>query len=629
MGGQVSAAGNAHSFGDGRHVAANAPDRNLKDHRLSLNLRRRRSPVSDPALADDAAGGSSVAQDHLPRRKLLLWTCTGLAGLLVFTALAVPDKPGALTSLHNARISLLRLPLEGILGAAILLATPDRGRRAVAIALGAALGVLGILKVVNMGFREVLGRRFNPVLDWSLLGDGYNYLVETSGRVAAIGAAIGAIALSLAFVAVITTAVRHLADVTARHHRPARRFVAALVPVWVVLALLSGHAFPGMPRSSDNAAVLARNTLLGVPKALADRAEFAELARSDAFRGVRNDQLLSGLRGHDVVFGVVESYGRTALEDPPMASIVGPALAANERQLTQAGFAARSAFLTSSTYGGSSWLAHATYQSGVWIDNPDRYRQLVSGDRLTITKAFQTAGWDTVGVEPGNTKAWPEAEFYGYDRVWDARNLGYRGPRFGWSRVPDQFTLAAFQKYAYANKQGPIMAEITLTSSHTPWSPTPQLVDWDALGDGTVYGPMAEAGEQPLKGVAPIQVRYAESINYSIGSLLSWARTYGDDDLVLILFGDHQPNARVSGNGASHDVPITIVAKDPAVFDKIAGWNWEEGLRPSAEAPLWKMDAFRDRFLTAFGTPDSPAHRLLPPSTPPPSAVVGGPGRWR
>ena len=42
--------------------------------------------------------------------------------------------------------------------------------------------------------------------------------------------------------------------------------------------------------------------------------------------------------------------------------------------------------------------------------------------------------------------------------------------------------------------------------------------------------------------------------------------TYGDDNLVLIMLGDHQPATIVSGQGASHDVPITIVAKDPAVL---------------------------------------------------------------
>jgi hypothetical protein len=301
-----------------------------------------------------------------------------------------------------------------------------------------------------------------------------------------------------------------------------------------------------------------------------------------------------------VVIGVVESYGRAALEDPRIAKVVVPALTHEEGELTKAGFAARSAFLTSSTYGGSSWLAHATFQSGVWIDNPDRYRQLVSGDRLTLTRAFHTAGWDTAAVEPGNSKAWPEGDFYRYNQVRDARNLGYQGPDFGWSPMPDQFVLNTFQRDVYAKRQGPLMAEVTLTSSHTPWNPVPRMVDWADAGNSAVYGPMA------VKSPAPIRTRYGVSIAYSIGSLLSWARTYGDKDLVIVMFGDHQANAKVSGAGASHDVPVTIIARDPAVLDKISGWGWQNGLRPAPDAPLWKMDAFRDKFLHAFSAPGAP-----------------------
>ena len=75
-----------------------------------------------------------------------------------------------------------------------------------------------------------------------------------------------------------------------------------------------------------------------------------------------------------------------------------------------------------------------------------------------------------------------------------------------------------------------------------------------------------------------------------------------DDNLVLVVLGDHQPAAVVSGEGASHDVPISVVAKDPAVLDRIGGWGWQTGLRPGATAPVWPMDAFRNRFFTAFGT---------------------------
>ena len=76
---------------------------------------------------------------------------------------------------------------------------------------------------------------------------------------------------------------------------------------------------------------------------------------------------------------------------------------------------------------------------------------------------------------------------------------------------------------------------------------------------------------------------------------------------MLIFLGDHQPASIITGDGATHDVPITIIAKDPAVLDKIAGWQWDAGLRPGPQAPVWPMEAFRDRFLTAFGPEHVPA----------------------
>ncbi|MET0417671.1 MAG: sulfatase, partial [Actinoplanes sp.] len=356
--------------------------------------------------------------------------------------------------------------------------------------------------------------------------------------------------------------------------------------------------------ASDTSAALAKTTARQIPAALRDQRQFLEAARNDPFRGTPPADLVAGLAGKDVIFGVVESYGRSVLEDPAMAAVLDPVLRAGEQKLAGAGYRAKSGMLTSSTFGGGSWLAHGTFQSGLWINSQQRYRQLTAGDRLTLTGAFQQAGWRTVGVEPGNTVHWPEAAFYGYDTVYDSRNMGYRGPRFGWSRMPDQYTLAAFQRDEYAKKRGPLMAELTLTSSHEPWTPVPSMIDWDAVGDGSVFASMAK-GSEPRKRLwkdqAKTQLEYARSVAYSVDSLVSWAEKYGDENLVLIIFGDHQPIPLASGNGASHDVPITVVAQDPAVLDRIAGWGWQDGLKPGPEAPLWRMDEFRDRFFTAFG----------------------------
>jgi len=212
---------------------------------------------------------------------------------------------------------------------------------------------------------------------------------------------------------------------------------------------------------------------------------------------------------------------------------------------------------------------------------------------------------------PGTTGAWPEGKFYGYDTVWDARNLGYQGPRFSWAPMPDQYTLKQLNKVEYkVPGRGPLMVEMPLVSSHTPWAPIPQyLPDWNQVGDGSIYGPMVANGTKPgalWQDPKQVRVEYGKSIVYTLTSLINWVKNYGDPNLVLVFLGDHQASPIVSGDNASHDVPIAMVAKDPAVFDRITAWNWDDGLRPSTKAPVWPMNAFRDKFFTAFGSTPQP-----------------------
>jgi hypothetical protein len=148
-------------------------------------------------------------------------------------------------------------------------------------------------------------------------------------------------------------------------------------------------------------------------------------------------------------------------------------------------------------------------------------------------------------------------------------------------------------------------------SSHQPWTPLPRLLDWDDLGDGSVFDGMQDAGPAPADVVGNEErttALYGQSIEYTLSSLISFVTTFHaqDDDLVLVMVGDHQPISTVSGADASRDVPITILAADPAVLDRTTSWGWDDGMLPGPDAPVWRMDAFRNRFLTAFGPP-SPA----------------------
>jgi hypothetical protein len=123
------------------------------------------------------------------------------------------------------------------------------------------------------------------------------------------------------------------------------------------------------------------------------------------------------------------------------------------------------------------------------------------------------------------------------------------------------------------------------------------------VGDGSVFDGMPEqASSKAVIWRSPQRIRaaYGRSVRYSLRSLVSFVQTYGDRDLVLVFLGDHQPATVVSGEHAGHDVPVTVVAHDPAVLARISGWGWQPGLRPHPDAPVWRMDAFRDRFLAAF-----------------------------
>ncbi len=79
---------------------------------------------------------------------------------------------------------------------------------------------------------------------------------------------------------------------------------------------------------------------------------------------------------------------------------------------------------------------------------------------------------------------------------------------------------------------------------------------------------------------ADVKTAYGQSIQYSLRALISFVQTLHDNNLVLILLGDHQPAAIVSGSGASHDVPITIIAHDPHVMSRISSWGWQDGMLP-------------------------------------------------
>ncbi|WP_367326285.1 CDP-alcohol phosphatidyltransferase [Streptomyces sp. HUAS ZL42] len=543
---------------------------------------------------------------HPGAARVLYFATTLLCALLVFVCLQVPNTLAALKP-----VAFMRLPAEAVMGAVVLLSLPRRARIAVSAFAGALLGAMTLLNVLDMGFWDYLGRPFNVVLDWGLLDDAQSYLKDSLGEAATLGITVGAVALVVLLIVLVALATVRLGNLLARHRAGASRATLIVGTVWITCTALNLQ-IAGVPIASQHTAGALKVQARTIRDTLRDEAAFGKEAGRDTFGNTPAAQLVPDLRGKDVILTFIESYGRSAIEDPVMAPGVDRTLAASTRSLEKAGFHAKSGWLTSATYGGSSWLGHSTTLSGLWIDNQQRYRTVMSSDHLSLTKIFQKTGaWDTVGVMPGVQKAWPEQKYYGLDKVYNAFEMGYRGPKFSWSTMPDQYALEAFQRLEHGRtRDKPLMSEIILTSSHQPWAPIPRMVGWDELGDGSVFAGIEQAGhkaEDVIADTTKSRQEYGRSVEYSVTALTQWLERYGSDDTVLVFLGDHQPISRVSGNHASRDVPISIVAKDPKVLDKIAGWNWTDGLRPAHNAPVWKMSSFRDRFLTAYGSTPHPS----------------------
>jgi hypothetical protein len=505
---------------------------------------------------------------------------TLLALLLLHAVLLLPTYPDNIAPRAFAALSI-ELPVL------ILLCALPLGRLGVILRALVALGltVFAVIKVANIATFLGFNRAFNPVVDPSLIPIAIETLGMTSTGLV-VAAVAGTVLLIGALMALFFWSARVFA-------RP-----AMLVLGGILLATAVGLKFtPWRDYSSTEASVFTRDQIANVGLSLAAAAQFKRDVAADPFRDIPGERLLTRLKGNDVLLIFVEAYGRTAFDaEAPVRQ-----LRESEAALRAAGYSMRSTWLVSPTFGGASWLAHSTFVTGLAIDDHQRYNTLFVSDYKTLIHDFARAGWRTSAVMPLFTRPWPEGRFFGFDAVYTASNLGYAGPPFGYITMPDQYVLSAFKKRELdVPGRKPVMAEMALNSSHLPWTPRPHFLPWESVGDGSAFATEREGEDVDIDWLAPQKMRnqYELAITYAIKTVFSFAETQVKEPALIIILGDHQPVSLVSGTGASHDVPVHILARDPALLDSFTGWT--DGLVPDAQSPVWKMEAMRGHILKAF-----------------------------
>ncbi|KQR67829.1 hypothetical protein [Rhizobium sp. Leaf341] len=541
-------------------------------------------------------------------RFAILWFL--LFVVIAGTILNLPDRPDAI-----GLSAFLRIPLDAVLLGLLLLVMPRRMRSPIIVLAVIVLGVLLFLKLADLGTQSAFQRSFNPYLDGKMLRDGWNLLSGTLGGGAALIVCLAILSVFLLILGLLGRSMRVTASLSGRSRMMLGLpllMVAALGGLAVARPALVEHL--PFPRFTSSSASYLSDRVGLIARSVEDTRRFdAELRRVDPRRGAAPN--FAAVAGRDVVLIFVESYGRSAIEDPRYAPRIDRRLDEMTRQLGDAGFSTASRWIGSPTVAGLSWLAHGTFVSGLWIDSQLRYDRLMTSDRTSLNRQFSAAGWQSVAVMPAITMDWPEAAWYGYDRILAAKDLGYRGKPFNWVTMPDQFTLSAFHRLVRdGSDRKPVMAEIALISSHAPWTPVPHLIDWTAVGDGSAFNDQATADETPTEvwaDPAKIQDHYIRTVDYALETLGDYISRYGGDALFLII-GDHQPANIITGANASRAVPLHVISRDQAVIDQFRQHGFGDGLAPSATGGEIPMSQMRDLLADTLSPPALAGNRPLP-----------------
>jgi phosphatidylglycerophosphate synthase len=566
-------------------------------------------PPSDPGPEPEDGPPAGRGRWRGRIRAVIAAVLTILSFLLVWAVLVAPDQPTFVKA-----GAFLRVPLEGLVVVGIAIFLPVTGRRILAVLTGLALALVVVLKVINYEIFSLFSRAFEPLGDIGQFGNALETLRLEQGASQARLIEIGAVAGVVAAIVLLPLAMLRVTRVAADHRQRALRVIGGLAGVWLILGVLGTTLVSRTPIASTISAGIVFDTAKVVRAEVHDEGVFAKQIKHDTFRDTPTNQLLTALRGKDVLLVFAESFGRVAIEESSFAPEVNEALTAGDKRLASAGFHSRSGFLISSTFGGGSWLAHSSLQAGLWVHNLRRYAQLTPERRFTLASAFNRAGWRTVDEDVSNNRPWPEGKhFYHWDKIYNRNQVGYKGPTFSYAAMPDQYIYSALQRLELGKAhRPPLFAEVDTVSSHQPWNRIPEEIPWDKVGNGSIYKHLSNHYERESflsfwDNPEKVQAGYGKTIVYTLNSLTKFIQHYGKKNLVVIELGDHQPRNPVTGEQAGHQVPISIIAHDPKVLKAIEGWGWNPGLRPRKEAPVWPMSSFRNKFFEAFDS--NPAGR--------------------
>jgi len=484
----------------------------------------------------------------------------------------------------------------------LLLAAASRRRRLPAGALRlvtAAWIFLVAGHYADVTATALFGRDINLYWDLRYIPDVVSLLATAARAWLVAGVVLAMATVTGVLYVVLRWAIRRVADAAAE--TPQRSILAAIAGVVLVVfgvqtATLQEYDKPTVAFGRPVTFILGRQISVAL-KAMTGR---TVVPPSPAMTSN-----LNGVKDADVYLIFIESYGAVTFDNRAFARGLARPREAFEQAIRGTNRDVVSALVESPTFGGSSWLAHISLMSGIEVRDPDVNAMLMAQNRETIVTNFKRRGYRTVALMPGLWQTWPEGRFYGFDEIYGGARLEYRGPPFGWFDIPDEFALAKFNALeADATARPPLFMFYPTISTHTPFRPTPPYqTDWARmLTDRPFDQPDLDRSFEEEADWMNLGPSYVDAVTYAYATLSGYLRARPDRDVVMILLGDHQPPALVSGEGAPWDVPVHVIASRRHVLDALLAKGFRRGLTPSRPV-LSHMHALLPILLDAFAQP--------------------------
>jgi hypothetical protein len=276
-----------------------------------------------------------------------------------------------------------------------------------------------------------------------------------------------------------------------------------------------------------------------------------------------------------VVLVCVESYGSVVYRDPEHSKVIAAVVGGHERRLRDAGYHFASTHSEAPIFAGGSWLSYASLTYGIEFTEMQAFDALFADASPfavyeSLFHVLKRNDYRNVLLCPLGGVYMRHVDWGQISRCFRSDlditfdSLGYRGPLvnyFGLVRLfapLDQYSLSYAYERAAREGAGPFSLFFCTLNSHYPWAAVGEVAaDWRTLDD-----PRA-----PLRACAgSTEERYRAAIRYQLDYVLQFARERAGDDVVFVVFGDHQP-PMITKKSDGKQTPIHVIARDPKLID--------------------------------------------------------------